>query len=80
VESYIDKLGHDFNRNKAPRHHHPFDPKALKLRLRTSGDVAPVQLTALSVSDRQGALPSVAASDRHCFRSRLPRACDEQPN
>jgi hypothetical protein len=45
VESYIDKLSHDFNRNKAPRHHHPLDPKALKLRLRAKDDVAPVQLT-----------------------------------
>jgi hypothetical protein len=45
MESYIDKLGHDFNRNKAPRRHHPLDPKALKLRLRAKDDVAPAQLT-----------------------------------
>jgi hypothetical protein len=45
MESYINKLSHDFNRNKAPRRHHPLDSKALKLRLRAKDDVAPAQLT-----------------------------------
>jgi hypothetical protein len=45
IELYINKLSHDFNRNKAPRCHHPLNPKALKLRLRAKDDVALAQLT-----------------------------------
>jgi hypothetical protein len=45
IELYIDKLSHDFNRNKAPRRYHPLDLKALKLRLRAKDDVALAQLT-----------------------------------
>jgi hypothetical protein len=39
VGSYIDKLGHDFDRNKAPRHHHLLGPKALKLSLPAKDNV-----------------------------------------
>jgi hypothetical protein len=45
MDSYIDKLGHNFNHNNAPHRHHPLDPKALKLRLRAKDNVAPAQLT-----------------------------------
>ena len=44
MESYIEKLAHDFKRTNAPARHHPMDLKALKLKLRAKDDQAPPQL------------------------------------
>jgi hypothetical protein len=33
MESYIEKLGHNFNRVDAPSRYHPLANKALKLKL-----------------------------------------------
>jgi hypothetical protein len=45
MEAYIDKLGAEYKRTKAPRRFYLLDPKCLKLSLRAKHDVAPAQLT-----------------------------------
>jgi hypothetical protein len=73
--SYIHKLGHDFHRNKA---------RAVithsNQRRSSCIDEPRTTYTALSISHWQAAVPSVAAEDRHRFRSQLPRPRDEQPD
>jgi hypothetical protein len=38
MESYIDKLAHDFKRTNVVARHHPMDLKAIKLKLRPKDD------------------------------------------
>jgi hypothetical protein len=45
MESYIDKLGTDFERVNVPHHYHPLTVKALKLQLQPKDDVALPQIT-----------------------------------